>query len=95
MRDVDLIARGSPLNRLVHVINIDIRDNHEEAAVGGKGILELARMLTDAAKEEKEKAVDEARAYDRSSVDGRVPEILAEWQEKHPGLPVLWTTSYF
>ncbi|KAF3921607.1 hypothetical protein AA313_de0206565 [Arthrobotrys entomopaga] len=91
----DLITRGAPLNRLVHVINVDIRDNHEEAAVGGKGILELARMLTAAAKEEKEKAADEARDFDRSSVDGRVPEILAEWQEKHPTLPVLWTASYF
>ncbi|KAF3932713.1 hypothetical protein ABW19_dt0204157 [Dactylella cylindrospora] len=91
----DLITRGAPLNRLVHVINVDIKDNHEEAAVGGKGILELARMLTAAAKEERDKAVDEARIFDRSSVDGRVPEILAEWQEKHPTLPVLWTASYF
>ncbi|KAF3205342.1 RNA polymerase II subunit A C-terminal domain phosphatase [Orbilia oligospora] len=91
----DLISRGSPLNRLVHVINIDIKDNHEEAAVGGKGILELAKMLTAAAKEEKDKAADEARDFDRSSVDGRVPEILAEWQERHPTLPVLWTASYF
>lgn len=43
---MDLQNRGSRLNRLVHVINVDIKDNHEQAAVGGKGILDLARRLT-------------------------------------------------
>ncbi|KAL7268089.1 RNA polymerase II subunit A C-terminal domain phosphatase [Rhizina undulata] len=88
----DLLNRNSPLNRLVHVINVDIKDNHEEAIVGGRGILELANMLTAAAKEEREKA---GGAFKRDSVDGRVPEVLAKWQERFPNLPALWTVGYF
>lgn len=43
----DLLQRGTKLNRMVHVINVEIKDNHEEAVVGGKGILELANMLVE------------------------------------------------
>ena len=39
------LDRGAPLNRPVHVFNIDIRDNHEEALIGGGAILELANAL--------------------------------------------------
>lgn len=43
----DLMNRGAVLNRLVHVINVDIRDNHEDALLGGKAILDLATRLRD------------------------------------------------
>ena len=89
---IDLTNRNSPLNRLVHIINVDIKDNHEEALVGGKGILELANMLSEAAREEREKA---GPNFSRETVDGRVPEVLAKWQERFPGLPALWTVGYF
>src|SRR5690606_16197828 len=85
----DLINRGSPLNRPVHVINVDIKDNHEEALVGGRGILALADMLTAAAKEERERAKREGDGYIRETVDAKVPAILAEWQAKFPNLPAL------
>lgn len=91
----DLTNRNSPLNRVVHVINVDIKDNHEEAIVGGRGILELANMLTAAAREEAQKATQQDRSFDRGSVDGRVPEVLGQWQEKFPNLPALWTIAYF
>ena len=91
----DLTNRNAPLNRLVHVINVDIKDNHEEAIIGGKGILELANMLTEAAREEREKADAEGRGFERGSVDGRVPEVLGRWQEKWPRFPALWSVSYF
>ncbi|TGZ80669.1 Ssu72-like protein [Ascodesmis nigricans] len=91
----DLMNRNSPLNRPVHVINVDIKDNHEEAIVGGRGILDLANMLTRAAKEERKRAKEEGRKFERESVDGRVPEVLAMWQEKWPNLPALWSVSYF
>lgn len=87
--------RNAPLNRLVHVINVDIKDNHEEAIVGGRAILELANMLTAAAKEERDKADSEGRPFERGSVDGRVPEVLGKWQEKWPNLPALWSVAYF
>lgn len=95
----DLLARGSPLNRPVHVINVDIRDNHEEAAIGGGGILDLANSLNAAAAEEREKvgamSFDSGNAAARSSFDERVPDILAEWQERWPNLPATWTLAWF
>jgi RNA polymerase II subunit A C-terminal domain phosphatase SSU72 len=63
--------------------------------VGGKGIRDLADMLTAAAKEERDKAATEGKGFDRGSVDARVPEILGKWQEKWPGLPALWSVAYF
>lgn len=99
----DLLNRGSPLNRPVHVFNVDIKDNHEEALVGGRAILELADALNAAAVEER--AVWEKRAgstgangFDegkgREGFDERVPEILAEWQERWPQLPALWSLCW-
>ncbi|KAK3330176.1 RNA polymerase II subunit A [Apodospora peruviana] len=95
----DLLSRGSPLNRPVHVINIDIKDNHEEAAVGGKAMVDLANSLNKVAAEEREKvgamAFDSGSAVGRSSFDERVPDVLAEWQERWPNLPSTWTLAWF
>lgn len=43
---LDLMNRGASLNRPVHVINVDIKDNHEEALKGGQAILDLAQRLS-------------------------------------------------
>lgn len=95
----DLLSRGSPLNRPVHVINVDIRDNHEEASIGGKGILDLANSLNKAAAEEREAvgsaSFDSGSAAARSGFDDRVPEIIADWQERWPNLPATWTLAWF
>jgi RNA polymerase II subunit A C-terminal domain phosphatase SSU72 len=95
----NLLERGAPLNRPVHIINVDIRDNHEEALVGGNAILELADALNQAAREERAKAGSEGwdggSGPARSSWDERVPEIVADWQEKWPQLPTLWTLAWF
>ncbi|KAM7222912.1 RNA polymerase II subunit A [Rhypophila decipiens] len=95
----DLLNRGSPLNRPVHVINIDIKDNHEEAAVGGKAIVDLANSLNKVAVEERNKvgavSFDSGSAAARSSFDERVPDVLAEWQERWPNLPSTWTLAWF
>ncbi|KUL87149.1 hypothetical protein ZTR_05610 [Talaromyces verruculosus] len=96
----DLLNRGSPLNRPVHVFNVDIRDNHEEALTGGKAIRDLADRLNTAANEER-RLYDDPDAWDRGasearqSFDEKVPEILGAWQEKYPNLPALWTLSWF
>ncbi|KAL1966589.1 hypothetical protein VTN77DRAFT_4000 [Rasamsonia byssochlamydoides] len=95
----DLMNKGAPLNRPVHVFNVDIRDNHEEALLGGKAILDLADRLNEAANEERRlngtEGWDHGTGAARRSFDERVPEILAAWQEKWPNLPALWTLSWF
>ncbi|KAL8920553.1 MAG: hypothetical protein Q9208_006175 [Pyrenodesmia sp. 3 TL-2023] len=97
----NLVEREGKLNRPVHVINVDIKDNHEEALVGGKAILELADMLNAAAREERDRSGGEWRngagsgGGGGSSFDDRVPDIIAEWQEKWPSLPALWSLAWF
>lgn len=95
----NLLDRGAPLNRPVHVFNIDIKDNHEEALVGGGAILELANALNEAAGQERRAhgtaGWENGTGAARMSFDERVPDILASWQEKWPHLPALWTVSWF
>ncbi|KAL4930007.1 RNA polymerase II subunit A C-terminal domain phosphatase [Aspergillus undulatus] len=94
----DLMNKGSTLNRPVHVFNVDIKDNHEEALVGGKAILELATRLNEVAAQEQsalgaegwQNGIGEAR----KSFDEKVPEVLGSWQEKWPNLPALWTLAW-
>jgi Ssu72-like protein len=48
----------------VHIINVDIKDNHEEALLGGQAILKLVEMLEE---------------IDEDEIDGKVEDILAKW----------------
>lgn len=94
----DLHNKGGKLNRPVHVFNVDIKDNHEEALVGGKAILDLALSLNEAAAKERE-ALGESGwnaggGAARSGFDERVPEILANWQERWPHMPALWSLAW-
>lgn len=79
----DLLHRGGGLNKIVHVINIDIKDDDENAQIGGRGILELAKRLS-----------EESKKYGEAFED-KMMDILTEWQEKHPSLPLLYAPSYY
>jgi RNA polymerase II subunit A C-terminal domain phosphatase SSU72 len=95
----DLHNKGGRMNRPVHVFNVDIRDNHEEALVGGKAILDLAMSLNAAAAQEREAhgdaGWDRGGGGARQGFDEKVPEILAAWQERWPNLPALWSLAWF
>lgn len=82
----DLMQRGGMLNKPVHVINIDIKDDNENAKIGGKGILELANMLNS--------KIEECSNTNQSFEDCIVG-ILATWQKAHPQLPLLYAPAYY
>ncbi|CAO3613565.1 unnamed protein product [Cunninghamella blakesleeana] len=43
----DLSNRGQAHNTSTHVINVEIKDNHEDASLGGQAILKLVQLIED------------------------------------------------
>lgn len=78
---IDLQNRGENQNKIVHVVNIDIKDNHEEAAVGAQAILELVKNAIDAA--------------DSNQLEDQIPRIISKWQQEYPRLPLLHSVSFY
>lgn len=95
----DLLNRGSPLDRPVHVFNVEIKDSHEEALIGGKAIVDLADSLNRTAIEERDASGtdgwEEGKGDGRNGFDARVPDILADWQDRWPQFPSIWTLAWF
>lgn len=82
----DLMSRGGQLNKIVHVININIRDDSENAKVGGRAILKLADMLSS--------KVTECEKTGEPFEDC-IMDILTQCQERYPQLPLLYSPAYY
>ncbi|ODV58959.1 RNA polymerase II subunit A C-terminal domain phosphatase [Ascoidea rubescens DSM 1968] len=85
----DLLNKNLNLNQIVHVINVDIKDDTENATIGGKGILNLVNRLAESAKKNQNIAPDSVPFEDT------ILDILAEWQKDHPNLPLLYSTCFY
>lgn len=84
----DLLHRGGKLNKIVHVINIEIKDDNENAQIGGRGILELAEALS--------KQSESSKTHqDSVPFEDKILDILADWQDAHPNLPLLYSSCYY
>lgn len=40
------MMRGGDFNKPVHIINMEIKDNHEEALIAGKAMVDLAEAVS-------------------------------------------------
>lgn len=96
--DADLVD----VEQIVHVINIDIKDDNENAKIGGKGIVKLVRMIDDLKKSKQEKQEKQENALsedDENSypiiMEDEMMKVLTEWQKDHTHLPTLYTLSYY
>ncbi|CCF56225.1 hypothetical protein KAFR_0A07910 [Kazachstania africana CBS 2517] len=82
----DLMNRGGTLNKIVHVINIDIKDDNENAKTGSKAILKMADMLSD--------KIDQCE-LNGVPFEDCIMDILTEWQQSYPNLPCLYSPAYY
>ncbi|EGW34342.1 end formation complex subunit [Spathaspora passalidarum NRRL Y-27907] len=84
---------ANDVKKIVHVINVDIKDDNENAIIGGRGILKLVNMIHDF----KRKKQEEKDYEDESDVilEDQMMAILAEWQKDHTHLPTIYGVSYY
>ncbi len=82
---LDLLSRGGEFNRPVHIINIEIKDNHEEALIAGKAMLELATAVSRAVFYRYEMFINVHLKIEASDdIDEDIDVILETQQQKHP-----------
>lgn len=86
---IDLLTRGGDFNKPVHVINIEIKDNHEEAHIAGKAIVDLASAVNTTPVLYQTCLVlilfqFYAQIEAAADIDEDIDNILEVHQEKHP-----------
>lgn len=82
----DLMNRGGVMNLIVHVINVDIKDDNENAKIGGRAILRLADMLN--------AKVSECER-NGTQFEDHMMDVFTEWQQEHPKLPLTYSAAYY
>ncbi|PIS53876.1 hypothetical protein CJI97_003569 [Candidozyma auris] len=84
------------VRQVVHVINVDIKDDNENAKIGGKGIVKLVKMINEYREKEKQRKVDEGQEDQYPVImEDEIMKILTEWQRDHVHLPTLYSASYY
>lgn len=88
------------MSRPVHVINIEIKDNHEEALLAGKAILELCTAVSQPVAAISHVAVtihltrSLIQIESARDVDEEIDGIIAAHMQKHPH-EILHTVAYY
>ncbi|RKP31414.1 Ssu72-like protein [Metschnikowia bicuspidata] len=87
-------AEQLEVRQVVHVINVDIKDDNENAKIGGKGIVKLVQLIH--ALTDRKKKTGDLRDEDGYPVFGEdeMMGILTEWQKDHTHLQTLYSVSY-
>lgn len=88
-------ADHDDIRRLVHIINVDIKDDNENAIMGGKGILKLVNMIHDFKRKKQQELGDEVEDELHLILEDQMMGILTEWQKEHVHLPTLYSVSYY
>lgn len=82
----------------MHVINVEIKDNHEEALIAGKAMLELCSAVRVPLVPSLEwmcaLTLSHAQIEASKDLDSEIDEILARQQERHPH-ELLHTVAYY
>lgn len=79
------------VKQIVHIINVDIKDDNENAIIGGKGILKLVNMIHDFRKKNKDEYDDQSDVI----LEDQMMNILTEWQRDHTHLQTLYAIAYY
>ena len=87
------------MNRPVHVINIEIKDNHEEALIAGKAMLELCTAVSGQHISTQDWCMSQADARlsqieASNDLDGEIDDIIRIQSAKHPH-EILHTVGYY
>lgn len=87
------------VRKAVHVINVDIKDDNENAIIGGRGILKLVKMIHEFRREEmkrlKEVNGDKYVGEHDIILEDNIMKILVNWQKDHTHLQTLYGVSYY
>lgn len=89
-------AEDSDVKQLVHIINVDIKDDNENAKIGGKGIVKLVKMIHEHRAAQKANKMREGDEDNYPVIlEDDMMAILTEWQKEHTHLPTLYSVSYY
>lgn len=96
-RMVSKASDDNDVKQVVHVINIDIKDDNENAKIGGRGILKLVNLIHGFRRLELEKRTKLGLSEVEHPIilEDQMMKILTDWQEEHVHLPTLYSVAFY